>query len=85
VKQEWKKTITKNRTEELLENLKSFLEKKRFAGIGAVLKKLAVVGEIGTVLNFYGYPSNVRGMHQFFNEMVIGDRPIQERRLMTIY
>ncbi len=70
------KIITADKTEELLENLKSFLAKKDLAGIGAVLKRVTAAGEMGGVLNFYGYPSNVLGMHQFFNEMIIGDRPI---------
>ncbi|MFA5128848.1 MAG: hypothetical protein WC445_02655 [Patescibacteria group bacterium] len=70
------KTISGTKTEELLENLKSFLAKNDLAGVGAVLKKIAVTGDMGGILNFYGYPSSVSGMHQFFNEMIIGDRPI---------
>jgi hypothetical protein len=70
------KIVTGTKTEELLENLKSYLVKNDLAGVGAVLKKIAVAGEMGGVLNFYGYPSNVLGMHQFFNEIIIGDRPI---------
>ncbi len=70
------KTITAIKTEELLENLKSFLAKKDLAGVGAVLKKLTALGEIGITLNYFGYPSSIAGMRQFFNEMIIGDRPI---------
>lgn len=72
-----KKTITGTRTEEFLENLKTFLANNDLAGIGAVLKKVAAAGEMGGVLNFYGYPSNISGLHQFFREMIIGDRPIR--------
>ncbi|MFA5413174.1 MAG: hypothetical protein WC348_01355 [Patescibacteria group bacterium] len=71
------KTITGTKTEELLENLKLFLAKKDLAGVGAVLKRLAVVGEIGMILNYFGYQSNVSGLHQFLNEIVIGDRPVR--------
>lgn len=71
------KTITGIKTEELLENLKSFLAKNDLAGVGAVLKRVAATGEMGGILNFYGYSSNVSGMHQFFNEMLIGDRLVQ--------
>ena len=71
------KIITGTKTEELLENLKSFLTKNDLAGVGAVLKRVAARGEMGGILNFYGYSSNVSGMHQFFNEMLIGDRLVQ--------
>lgn len=71
------KIITADKTEELLENFKSYLAKNDLAGVGAVLKKLAVSGEMVTVLNYYGYPSNVGGLQRFFNEIIIGDRPIQ--------
>ncbi|MBU1146341.1 hypothetical protein KKD80_02225 [Patescibacteria group bacterium] len=71
------KTITADKTGELLENLKLFLEKKDLAGVGAILKILAVQGEMRMVLNLYGYPSNVLGMQKFFNEILIGDRPVQ--------
>lgn len=70
------KTVTGTKTEEFLESLKSFLAKNDLVGVSAVLKKIAVTGEMGRILNFYGYPSSVSGMHQFFNEMIIGDRPI---------
>lgn len=71
------KIITADKTEELLENLKSYLAKKDLAGVGAVLKRAAVKGEMGGILNFYGYPSNVGGLQRFFNEIIIGDRPVQ--------
>lgn len=71
------KIITADKIEELLENLKSSLAKKDLAGVGAVLKKIAVSGEMGAVLNYYGYPSDVSGLRQFFNEIIIGDRSIQ--------
>jgi len=71
------KTITGTKTEELLENLKLFLAKKDLAGVGAVLKRVTLAGEMGGILNYFGYPSNVSGLHQFLNEIVIGDRPVR--------
>lgn len=74
--QEAVKTVSANETGALIENFKIFLGKKDMAGCGAVLKRLAVSGRTGDILNYYGYPSNVVGLHQFFNETIIGERPI---------
>lgn len=74
--QEAAKTVSVNETGALIENFKTFLGKKDMAGCGAVLKRLAVSGRTGDILNYYGYSSNVVGLHQFFNEIIIGERPI---------
>lgn len=71
------KKITSNKIEDLSENLKSFLDKNDLAGSGAVLKQSAVLGKIGEVLNYFGYPSNLEGMHQFFNNELLRGRAIQ--------
>jgi hypothetical protein len=74
---EAEKTITSEKIGDLLENLKSFLAKNDLSGCGAVLKKLAVSGRTGEVLNYYGYPSNLSGLHKFFNEAIISGRQVQ--------
>jgi hypothetical protein len=74
--QEAAKTVSVDETGALIENFKTSLGKKDLAGCGAVLKRLAVSGRTGDILNYYGYPSNVAGLHQFFNETIIGERPI---------
>jgi len=71
------KSIMGEKTDDLIENFKEFLKNKNLAGCGGILKRIAAKGEIAEVLNYYGYPSNISGLHQFFNEIVIGgDKPI---------
>lgn len=68
--------IETDKTEELIEALRSFLGENDLAGAGAVLRKLAVSGRLGETLNRFGYPSNIGGLHEFFNKEVIGERPV---------
>ncbi len=72
------KTLEEEKTiEDLLEKLKVFLTKQDLGGCGAVLRKIATNGDLGRLLNYYGYPSNLVGLHDFFNEELDGARPIE--------
>jgi len=70
------KSLAAEKTADLVEGLKNFLVKGSPAGVGAVLKKATAGGRLGEILNYYGYSSNVSGMHRFFNEVIIGEKPI---------
>lgn len=67
---------TIEKIDSLIEHFKTFLGKNDLAGIGATLKKAALFGQSGTILNYYGYSSDIAGMHQFFNEVIVGERQI---------
>lgn len=66
----------------LIERFKAFLGKGDLAGIGAVFKKIVVSGLGKEFLNYYGYPSNISGLHQFFNEVIVGERQIFGERAL---
>jgi len=68
-----KKIIAKD-SEELIENFKSFLGQKDLASLGVVMKRLALQGKFGELLNTYGYASDSIGAGEFANEILIGAR-----------
>lgn len=70
------KTVVAEKTADLIENFKIFLAKSDLVGCGVVFKKLAASGRVGEILNYYGYSSNASGLHRFFNEIMIGQKPI---------
>jgi hypothetical protein len=70
------KDLSSRDGEDMFEILKDFVAKKDLAGCGAILRKLVVYGRLGETLNYFGYPSNIFGLHRFFNETLIGERPI---------
>jgi hypothetical protein len=70
------KEITQEKTQDLIESFKNLLTKEDLPGCGLILKRLAVSGRLGEILNYYGYQSNLVGLHRFFNEIVIGVKPI---------
>lgn len=70
------KGVPAEKTNELIENFKTFLAKDDLAGCGAILRKLAASGRVSELLNYYGYQSDILSVHQFFNEVVIGKKSI---------
>lgn len=70
------KTLTAEKTIDLIESFKAFLAKQDLPGCGAVLKKLAASGRFSEILNYYGYPGSAAGANQFFNEILIGKKII---------
>lgn len=65
------KELNTDNCDELIAYFETALREKNSPRCGAILKKLAMDGNLNEILNYYGYVSNWKGLDDFTNEILI--------------
>jgi hypothetical protein len=74
--EELKELMTENK-DELIDLFVGALKERKPARCAAILRKLTADTNENELFNYFGYPSNIEGMHRFFAEVMIGRKLIK--------
>jgi hypothetical protein len=74
--EELKELMTENK-DELIDLFVGALKERKPARCAAILRKLTADTNENELFNYFGYPSNIGGMHRFFAEVFVGRRLIK--------
>jgi len=74
--EELKELMTENK-DELIDLFVGALKERKPARCAAILRKLTADTNENELFNYFGYPSNLEGMHRFFAEVMIGRKLIK--------
>ena len=77
--EEEKGKITSDNSDELIADLHLSKEKGDHIREQAIVKKLAENGDFNDLMDYLKFPSNMAGMHKFFNEWLIGGSKINKQ------
>ena len=77
--EEEKGKITSDNSDELIADLHLSKEKGDNIREQAIVKKLAENGDFNDLMDYLKLPSNMAGMHKFFNEWLIGGSKINKQ------
>lgn len=80
--EEYKKLTTKNWSE-LVAFFETAFEEKNIPKVEAIVSKLTDDGNENELLNWYGYPATMQGMHDFVNEILIGQLGMGEQEALS--
>lgn len=74
--QELKELMTEN-SEELIDLFMAALKDGNATRCAAIMRKLTADANENELLNFFGYPSNIDGLHRFTAEVMIGRKSVK--------
>lgn len=74
--EELKELMTENK-DELIDLFVGALRERKPARCAAILRKLTADTNENELFNYFGYPSNLEGMHRFFAEVFVGKKLIK--------